>query len=180
MKRVLGLVLAATLLCAVPAMANEVKIGYVDMQQALNTCAAGVAAKDNIAKEVQQYKSTIETRKKELDKLKAELDKQSSVLSDDARAAKEQEFQLKVKDFQRFTKDIQDELQQKDADYTHRILGQLFKLVNEIGKKDGYTIILEKGQGAVLYASDKIDLTSQLVKDYDAMFNKTKTGAKAK
>ena len=180
MKRVIGLVLAATLSCAVPAMANELKIGYVDMQQALTTSAAGVAAKENIAKQVKQYQSTIESRKKELDKLKAELDKQSSVLSDDARAAKEQEFQLKVKDFQRFTKDIQDELQQKDSDYTRRILGQLFNLVKEIGKKNGYTIILEKGQGAVLYASDKVDLTSRLVKAYDAIFNKAKTGAKAK
>jgi outer membrane protein len=178
MKRVIGLVLAATLLCAVPAMASELKLGYVDMQQALNTCAAGVAAKQNIAAQVKKYKSTIESRKKALDKLRSELQKQSAVLSDDARTAKEQEFQEKAKDLQRFTKDVQDELQQKDADFTHKILGQLFKLVQEIGKKDGYTMILEKSQGAVLYASGKVDLTSEVVKEYDAMYNKS--GAKAK
>lgn len=180
MKRVIGLVLAATLLCATPVLASELKLGYVDMQEALNTCAAGVAAKQDIAAQVKKYQSTIESRKKDLDKLRADLQKQSAVLSDDARAAKEQEFQEKAKDLQRFTKDVQDELQQQDSDFTHKILEQLFKLAQKIGKTDGYTMILEKSQGAVLYANDKIDLTPELVKEYDAIYNQTKAGAKAK
>jgi len=180
MKRVIGLVLAASLLCAVPAMASGVKIGYVDMQHALNTCAAGIAAKKKIADEVKQYKSTIESRKQALDKLKADLQKKSAVLSAEAKTEKQQEFQEKVKDFNRFTKDVQDEVQQKDADYTHKILSQLFKVVQQIGKKDGYTMVLEKSQGAVLYADEKIDMTPEVVKAYDAMYNQPKAGAKAK
>ena len=180
MKRMIGLVLAATLLCAAPALANDLKIGYVDMQQALNTCAAGKDAKEKIAKTVKEYKGTIEARQKDLDKLRSELEKQSSVLSEDARAAKEQDYQQKVKDFQRFTKDIQDELQQKDAAFTHKILEQLFKLVKEIGKKEGYTMVFERGQGGVIYADAKVDLTDHLIKTYDALYAKAKSGPQDK
>lgn len=175
MKRIIGLVLAALVLASVPALASasNLKIGYVDLQKALNESSAGQAAKAKIAAKVKEYQKKVATRKKELKKLKDELEKQALVLSDDARTAKQREYQEKVQDFQRYTKDIQDDLQQSDSDYTQHIIKDLVKVVKEIGKKDGYTIILEKGQSSVLYAADKINLTDEVIKTYNAQTKKS-------
>lgn len=173
MKKIMIFILAALIL-ATSVSAAEIKIGYVDLQKALNTSEAGKAAKEKIGKTVQEYQGTVEERQKELKKIKDDLDKQALVLSEEARAGKEREYQLKLKDYQRFTKDIQEELQQKDADYTRQILEDLLKVVKEIGQKEGYTLVLEQTESSVLYADSKIDLTEKVI----STFNSRKKGGK--
>jgi outer membrane protein len=173
MKRIMILSLAALLLAA-PAFAAEAKIGYVDLQKALNMSEAGKAAKEKIGKTVQDYQGTVEERQKELKKIKDDLDKQALVLSEEARAGKEREYQAKLKEYQRFTKDIQEELQQKDADYTRQILEDLLKVIKEIGQKEGYTVVLEQTESSILYADSKIDLTDKVIN----AFNSRKKGGK--
>lgn len=168
MKRMFGIVLAVLVLSAAPAGAVEGKIGYVDLQKALNMSEAGKSAKEKIGKTVKDYEGTISGRQNELKKLKEELDKQELALSESAKLAKEREYQQKLKEFQRFTKDIQEELQQKDAEYTRQILEELVKVIREVGNKEGYTLILEQTESSVLYADEKIDMTEKVIKAYDA------------
>lgn len=167
MKRIVA-VLLTLLLFAAPALAADTKIGYVDLQKALNTSEAGKSAKDKISKKVKEYEGTIDTRQKEIKKLKEELEKQAMLLSEDARGAKERDYQQKVKEFQRFTKDVQEELQQKDNEFTKQILEELFKVIKEVGEKEGYTMILEQSESSILYADEKVNLTDKVIKAFDA------------
>lgn len=166
MKKIV-LILIATLLLAAPAFA-EVKVAYVDLQKALNISKAGVAAKNEIAAQVKKYEAEFKTKQEGLQQLKTELEKQAVLLSDSAKAQKERDFQQNVKELQRFQKDIKDELQQKDAEHTKRILNDLFGILQKLGKEGGYTMVLEKNEGAVIYADESIDLTDELIKAFDA------------
>ncbi len=172
MKRFFGLAVAAAFLVAAPAFGADAKLGYVDLQKALNLSQAGKEAKEKIAGKVKEYEGTVDSRQKEIKKLKEELEKQAVLLSEDARAAKERDYQQKLKEFQRFTKDIQEELQQKDADFTRQILEKLFVVLKDLGKKEGFSMILEKTESSVLYADDSVDLTDKLIKAYDAQYQK--------
>ena len=160
------------LICLVFATANvsaaEVKIGYVDLQKAINLSAEGKAAKEDIGKKVQGFEAQVAQRKEELQKAKEELDKQALLLSDEARAAKDRDFQQKVKDFQRFTKDIQEELQQLDADMTRKILAGVLKVASELGDQEKFTAIFEKTESSLVYADPAIDLTDRVIKLYNA------------
>ncbi|MBE0596427.1 MAG: OmpH family outer membrane protein [Desulfuromonadales bacterium] len=160
------------MLLAAPAVAADVKIGYVDLQKALNLSEAGKSAKEKIAKTVKEYEGTVEARQKELKRIKDDLDKQSLVLSETARGDKEREYQQKLKEFQRFTKDIQEELQQKDTDFTRQILEELLKVIREIGQKEGYTLLFEQTESSLLYADAKIDITDKVIKTYDSRSKK--------
>jgi outer membrane protein len=169
MKRML--VLFLVLLLGAPALAvaaPEGKIGYIDLQKALNVSEAGKNAKEKIAGMVKQHETTVENRQKELKKLKDDLDKQAMLLSEEARASKERDYQQKLRDFQRMTKDIQEELQQADADHTRQIIEGLLKVVKEIGDKEGYALILELTEGSIVYADPKLDITDKAIKAYDA------------
>ena len=168
MKRLISIFLATVLLAATPAFAQSAKIGYVDLQKALNLSEAGKGAKEKIQSKVKEYEGEVQQRQEELKKMKEELEKQAVLLSEEARAKKEREYQQKLKDFQRFTKDIQEELQQKDADLTRGILEDLFAVIKEIGQKEGYTIVLEKTESSILYADEKIDMTEKVIKAYNA------------
>ena len=167
MKKLMLFVLIFLGLAAAPVAAQESKIGYVDLQKALNMSEAGQAAKEEIKKKVESYDAEVKAKQEELKKLKADLEKQAMLLSEDARSTKEREYQQKVKDYQRFTKDIQEELQQEDADFTRQIIEELLKVVQELGKQQGYTVILEKTESAMLYGDESADLTDELIKAFN-------------
>lgn len=172
MKRLFGLTLIMLLVSAGAALAAEAKIGYVDLQKALNLSVAGKAAKEEISGKVKEYEKLVESRQNELRKAKEELEKKALLLSETARAEKERDYQQKLKEFQRFTKDIQEEFQQQDADHTRRILEELFQVIKDVGEKENYTLVLEKTESSILFADDRIDLTARIIEAYDARFTK--------
>ena len=159
-------VLAGILACCVaatPAFAADAKLGYIDMQRALNTSEAGKEAKEQLAARVKKYQEEINTKQEEIKKLKDELEKQGMLLSETVRAAKEKDYQQRLKEFQRFTKDAQDELQGKDEEYTRKIVEGMEKIIQEFGRKNGYTFIFVRNEG-MLFADDKADVTDEVLK----------------
>ncbi len=171
MKKFITLLLL-TFFCVATVHAADTRIGYVDLQKALNNCEAGKVAKEKISVKVKEYESQIDQKQKEMKKLKDELDKQGLILSEDKRAAKKRDFDQKLKELERFTKDIQEELQQQDAEFTRQIITDFSKIINDLGAKEGYTAIFEKTESALLYADPKADLTDKAIKAYDASLKK--------
>lgn len=166
MKRII-VALIALLMLATPALA-ETKIAFVDLQKALNLSKAGVKAKNEIAAQVKKYEDEFKIKQEGLQKLKDDLEKQAVLLSDSAKAQKERDFQQNVKELQRFQKDVKEELQLKDTEHTKRILNELFDILQKLGKDGGYSMVIEKNEGAVIYADESIDLTDELIKAFDA------------
>ncbi|MCF6178372.1 MAG: OmpH family outer membrane protein [Geopsychrobacter sp.] len=143
-------------------------VAFIDLQKALNLSDAGVKAKADIGQQVKKYEAKVAAEQDALKQMKKELDKQSVLLSDEARSKKEREFQQRAKEFQRFAKDIQEELQQKDADFTKRIIDRILKVTRTIGKEKGYSIVLEKSESSLVYGDPSVDLTDDVIKAYNA------------
>jgi outer membrane protein len=147
--------------------AEPIKIAYVDIQKALNLSEAGKAAKKQITLEVERMRKTFAGKQKELEKLKEDLEKRGLVLSEAAREEKARDYQAKTRDLQRMERDYQDELQRKDRELSESILRKLEVVVKKMGEEGKYTFILERNQGGLIYASDALDLTDELIKIFD-------------
>ena len=163
MKRCIMAVILACCVAATPVFAADVRLGYIDMQRALNASDAGKEAKEQLAARVKKYQDEINAKQVEIKKLKDDLEKQGMLLSESARASKEKDYQQRLKEFQRFTKDAQDELQGKDEEYTRKILESMEKVIKDFGRKNGYTFIFVKNEG-LLFADDKADVTEEVLK----------------
>ena len=147
------------------APAPEVKFGYVDLQQALVESAAGKKAFAHLKEEFKKKEQDVRQKEEELKELQAEVSKQSSVLSEGARREKEENYRRLLKDYKRFVTDSEQELQTREKEYTEKILKELIEVVQKFGKEKGYTMIWEKK--GIIFASEKIDLTNELIKIYD-------------
>lgn len=167
MKRFFLAVFVTAVMTSTSVFAADLKLGYIDMQRALNGSEAGKEAKEQLAARVKKYQDEINLKQEDLKKLKDELEKQGMLLSDSARAAKEKDYQNKLKDFQRFTKDAQDELQGKDEEFTRKILEGMEKIIQEYGRKNGYTFIFVRNE-SMLFVDDKADLTEEVLKLFNA------------
>jgi len=145
----------------------DIKIGSVDMQRVINECSAGYEARKVIAQDGEKFQRLVEEKQKELQTMKESIEKQALMLTPDARANKEREYQIKLREFQRWGEDTQNELTQKRTQLERTISMGLIKVVQEIGLKEGYTLILQKNENIVLFASQPVDITDQVIKAYD-------------
>ena len=148
--------------------AEDIKVGSVDIQRAVNECNAGKEAKKVIAKELEKFQHLYGEKQKELQGMKESLEKQVLMLNPDARAAKEKDLQAKGREFQRWMEDTQNEIKQKGAEMERNISLGLQKVIQKVGADEGYTFILEKNENIVLFSSKAIDLTDKVIKLYDA------------
>jgi outer membrane protein len=163
-------VLAATLLailCVPSLAAADVKIGYVDLQRALNESAAGKKAKDDFRGQVERLETQLKGKKEELDKLKSDLETKGTVMADGQRKKLETEFEQKRLDLKRRFEDSQQELQKKDQELTGKIIQDLQGIIKEVGDRDGYTLILELGSSPVLYYKKSSDITDDVLSVYN-------------
>ena len=162
MRKVFWLVFAVTVFAASAVFAADaLKIGYVDLQQALLESDAGKRAKADLEALEKSKKAVIDEKVKAINKVEEELGKQSSVLSTEARKLKEEELEKLQRDFQRLVTDAQTELQKKERELTESILKGIGELVRAYGKEQDFTIILPSD--VLLYAREGIDLTKTIV-----------------
>lgn len=172
MKKSVFSVVAAVLMTAVVsgAQAADLKIGMVNFQQALNEVAQGKTAKLALKNEFDAKQKKLDMQQQELKNLQDQLVKDQGVLSKDVAAAKQKSFTDKYMELQKSMQSYREDLMQKESKMTGQILQNLKTVVAEIGQKEGYTMILESSQDAVLYAQSKDDLSSRVIGEYNKRF----------
>ncbi len=147
---------------------TPVRIGYVDLQRALNESTAGKKAKADFQVKVQGLEGALKGQKEELDRMRDQLQKKSAVMREEERRKLETDFEHKRLDLKRRFEDSQAELQRKDAELSTDIIGTLQKIIRKIGEEKGYTVILELNSSAVLYFQSSDDVTPEVITAYDA------------
>lgn len=181
-KIVTTLAIALSLL---PAVASaEQKVGYVDLQRALNEVDEGKAAKALLKKDFDEKQKQLDGKKSEFDKLQADFEKQAMVMSEQARKDKGQDLERRARELQALFMNLQKDLSDRERDATRGIFDKMSQIVAEIAEADGFSIVLEKNTGLV-YAPAALDLTNELIRKYNARYplgaqKKADSGAAAK
>lgn len=157
-----------------------VKIAYVDLQKVMMESEKGREAKKSLTEEAEKLKKTLTQKQDELQKLKDSIERQGATMTPEARADKEKQYQAKLKDYQRIASDYQSELQQKDMEFTTKILKELEGIIRVMGDNEKYTLILEKSQAGILFATSSIDITDRVIARYNDSQKKSATPAKKK
>lgn len=169
-RLIIGVVTLLAMATATAARA-DVKLAYVDIQRALNDCRNGKSAKTEFRGRLERVQSQLQGEQSEVQRLKDELEKKGPLMQPDQRQSLEQQYTRKLRDFQDDYKGTRETLQEKDNEITGAIVRDLATIVRQIGQKNGYTMVMEKGN--LLWAVPSVDITDDVIRDYDA------TGAKA-
>jgi outer membrane protein len=157
---------------AAPALAEETKIGTVDMQKALQSVEAGKKAKASLEKEFNAKKKEVQGEEQAIRKAGEELEKQSLVMNEEAKNKKRGELQQRIIKLQQSTQQSQAELQEKERNLTKPIIEKLRAIIADMAKTKGYMMVLEKNENTVLFSQEKDDLTGPVIE----AFNKQNKG----
>ncbi len=145
----------------------ELKIGYVDLNKALNESEQGKEAIRTLEKLVKAKQAIIDEKGREIEKLNEEILKQASILTPGTKKEKENQREKLMRDYQRMIKDSQEEIQKKQAEFMQKILTDLKKIGNKIGKEQGYIAIFEVADSGILYMPKNLDLTEEVIKRFN-------------
>lgn len=161
-------------LLLVPAVSlaqSKVKIGYVDMQRVLNEVEDGAKAKDRLKKEFNEKQAQLDRKQEELKRKKEDYDKQSLVLKEDVRRQKQQDLQQDFIELQQLYAKLQKELSENELGLTKEIFDKAQSIIADIAQKDGFTLILDKMEGRILYALPSMDITNEVIRKYNEKFS---------
>lgn len=169
--RKMGLVVSGVLLlgaiCHGPAARADVKIGYVDMQKAIQETTEGKKAKKELEKEFNAKKEELAKKEANIKKMQEDFEKKKNVLADEAKQQKAAELQQEMMKYRDVMGQSQLNLQKKEQELTRPILEKLQDVLEKVAKEGGYTVILEKSEQSVLWAKKEIDLTDEVVKNFE-------------
>jgi outer membrane protein len=116
----------------------------------------------------------VDNQRVEAEKLRDDLEKKGQLLSADARRDKQENLERKVRDVRRLVDDLQKELQKKEQELLAKVLNDVSGIVQRIGKEKGYTLIVERRGGSVVYGAPEADITDDVVRAFDDESKKAK------
>lgn len=177
-----GLFCVCVALCASSVIAfaapERGKIATISIQKILGSSKVALDAQKILQTEVDKYQAKFKADEDALTAMKNDIEKKGSVWSDEVRAEKEREYQKKLRDYGLKTDDAKQEMQQLEKRHMEPILKQLNDIIAEVGKKNGYSLILEntmkglRNRTGLLYADDALDISDQIQKELDSRLKK--------
>jgi outer membrane protein len=158
------LVVSVFILSSLCAQAAE-KTGFINIQDIIRSTDVGKKAEEDFRKEVDKKKAYIKEKEDEVKILKESLEKQGPMLLEKARKEKEAVFQEKLNNYYRLVKDANEEMQMKEKEVFDKLLPDIMKIVNNIGEKENFTLILDRAMIPVAYYDTRNDLTKRVIEE---------------
>jgi outer membrane protein len=155
-------------LAGVASAQTAPKIGWIDLQRTLQETKAGKAARDKLESEKNAKQKQVNDLKEKLKKQAEDFEKSKSILPPDGIAKRERELQEEFAKLQQTFMQLQQDLARAEAMATRDIQFQAASIVESIAKRDGYTYIVERNEGALMWADPTLDITPEVNKRLDA------------
>ena len=149
--------------------AERIKVAMMDQQQVIERSVAGKRA-------LEELKSYSTTRQKIIDSDDQELKElekgvQDTTLSEEARKEKQEHFRVKLEAYQRRIQDFNREVQEKQKGMVLDFAQRIHAAVSAVAQKEGYIAVIDRGSEStvkiVVYGHPSVDLTEQIVKEFD-------------
>ena len=140
------------------------------MQRVLSTSDAGKAAQAEIKTQRDKMLQDLKVKGAEIDALGKQFERESMVMSKEKREEKEREYRIRINDFKTLEKRYNAQSQELQKRLLNEIVKDVYALVEEIGKNEGYLLIVRRE--GVVYSPDSIDITDELIKQMNASFAK--------
>jgi outer membrane protein len=153
---------------ATQARAQDLKIGYVDMQRAINETSEGQSAKKRLKSMFDVKQKELDEKQTELKKLKEDLDKQRTILKQDVLSQREKDLQEKFVQLQATYVRLQKELSEREGVMMKEIVGKMSGVIAQIAQQENFTLVLEKTESSILWAKPSLDITNEVIRRYNS------------
>lgn len=167
----LALASLLTMLSASGQAAESFKMGVVDPQSVLEKSKAGKRALEGLKEYVATRQKLLAKDEEDLRNYEKQLKEQAPKLSEAEKRDKESQFRTRIQDFQKRAQEFNQELQRKQKELVDDYMKKIAAATQTTAEKGGFSLVVDKGSEQtvkiVIYNKDAIDLTEQVIKEFD-------------
>lgn len=168
-NRALAFVAVAAMLAIGLGAKDEVlKIGVVDLDQAITSTTSGRQAREEFDRKKRQAEQTLIPLMEQYQEMMQEFESKKFVISDDARFQKQLDMAELQNQIENKRKEIQGQLQVDRERLIAPLRTKLVDVVEEVGRDEQFSLILHRGSPGLMYSKEALDITDVII----AKFNK--------
>jgi outer membrane protein len=162
-----------------PAQAEELKLGFVDLQRALMETEDGRKARTDLKKVFDQKQKELDEQQTALKKAIDDLEKRRTLLGAEVVKQKEAELQGQMQKVQQTYVRHQQDLSQKEQEATGKIFERMQRIIGKISVSENFSMVFDRSQAGLVFAKPHLDLTNEVIRRYNAGEGKEGGGAAA-
>ena len=161
-KQLVKVVLSVALVCsfAVPAFAQETKIGVVNLQAIIERAPQTKAVMDSLREEFAPRERAIVAKQKEIEELQAKVQKDLAVMGETERRNAEKNLRELGRDFERLRTEFQEDSNVRQNEEIGQLQRAVLKEVQDYAQAQAYDLIVGDG---VLYVSSSVNITEDVL-----------------
>ncbi len=164
----LGLLgLIALVFWATGAQDEPLKVGVVDLDQAINATEQGKQAREELARKQREAEAQVQPLIDRYKDLQEEVKSKRFVLSEEALFQKQLDLAELQNQIQNKLKEIEGQLKVDRERLEAPLRNKLGSIVEEIGKTQGFTLILARGSPGLLYTREALDITDLVIEKFN-------------
>ena len=164
----LAVVASSAALRAQTAAPAQSRIGVINIQAAIANTAEGKKVIGDLQKKYQPRQTELQRLQQEIQAIQDQLTKQQATLSEEEQGRLSRDAEEKQKLLKRSAEDAQNDFNHDRDEIINRIGVKMVKVINEYAAKNGFALILDDAQIPVYFAAKDIEVTADIIKQYDA------------
>jgi outer membrane protein len=149
------------------AAAEDVKIGIVDIEQALTSTEEGKAAREEIGRKSREARAQLEPMMEQRKTLAEELQGKKYVLSDEALFQKQVQLAELENKIKSKAEELEGQLKIEQGKMLAPLQNKMQTIIEAIGKEQGFTLILARNNPYVMYSREALDITDMVVERFN-------------
>ena len=160
------------------AQGAGMKIGVFDANRVSEESDEGKRIATRLTAFGDRKKAEITAKEKEITDLKQQLDSQTLSLSPEKTTQLQKDIQKKGLELQQTQESARNEFQIEVSEAQNKFQEQLLRVINQFGRDEGFTLVLERATGGVAFAAESIDVTTAIVDKFNQMVKAPAEAAK--
>ena len=179
MNRILLVALIAVLTLPVAGVAQTaetaihaptVKIGWIDIDQAVRACDEGVRIINDIQKYIDTKNGELDAKRRDAEDLRTKLEVQGSKLTDDARMDLEERARIAEVDLQRFSEDTNRDIENRRQRLYTTITSKMGSVIEKVAIDKSLDAVTIFDPQRDAWVNPALNVTEDVVKAYNQAY----------
>jgi outer membrane protein len=162
--KIIGASAAALCLWALPAAAQELKLGYVNSERVLRDSAPAKAAQAKLEAEFGRRERELNDIRNRLKAAADKFEKDAPTLSEAEKTRRQRELVDQERDLQRKQREFQEDLNQRKNEELAAVVERANRVIRQIFETEKYDAILQE----VVFAGPRVDITDKVIRALNA------------
>ena len=169
-----SLVLAVAAVFAAPLSLAQDKIGYVNLMAVLEGTAEGKATVEKLKQEGAAKEEEFKKRMQALGEKFKQFQSRAKMMKEEKAAEQAQELQKEEQELKLTAMQYQQEFQRKQGEALAGFQQKVQGVIEAVAQRGGISMVIR--QEVMLFGPPKMDLTNEVIREYDKRFKSGKKG----